>query len=135
MGFIRRHLILCIDDDATALQVRTMVLEHNGYSVLSASSATEGMALFRRQAVELVLLDHFLVDGRGAAVAAEMKRLKPDVPVVILSGGIELSDGAHAEDLFINKVEPTEVVLEKIATLLQRDCRTRKRRNQSAGSS
>ncbi len=135
MSFIRRHLILCIDDDATALQVRTLVLEHNGYSVLSASSATEGMALFRTHPVELVLLDHFLVDGCGTTVAAEMKRLKPDIPVIILSGAIELSDGVRAEDLFINKVEPTEVVLEKIATLLQRDRRIRKRRNQSASSS
>ena len=57
MGVIRRHFILCIVDDATALEVRTLALEHNGYLVLGASSATEGMALFWTHPVELVLLD------------------------------------------------------------------------------
>ena len=93
------------------------------------------MALFRTHPVELVLLDHFLVDGCGTTLAGEMKRLKPEIPVAILSGVIELSHGGHAEDLFISKVEPTQVVLEKIATLLQRGRCTRYRRHEPGSSS
>lgn len=116
----RPYVILCIDDGVIALQARTLVLQHSGYHILTALSAKEGMALFRRRHVDLVLTDHFLDDCPGTALAAEMKRLKPDVPVAILSGATELPEGVEQADLFISKLEPTSVVLERIGELLHK---------------
>jgi len=115
----RSHRILCVDDSTTALQVRTLVLQHNGYKVLAASNAAEAMTIFRQNRVDLVVLDHFLEDGLGTTLATEMKRLKPQIPVVILSGAMELPDGFDVADLFISKLEPTVVVLDTIARLLK----------------
>jgi CheY-like chemotaxis protein len=115
----RPRRILCVDDSTTALQVRTLVLQHNGYEVLAASNGVEAMTIFRQDRVDLVVLDHFLEDGLGTTLATEMKRLKPQIPVVILSGAMELPDGFDVADVFISKLEPTVVVLETIDRLLK----------------
>jgi DNA-binding response OmpR family regulator len=43
--------------------------------------------------IDAVVLDHELSLLQGAAVAAEMKKLKPQVPIVMLTDHLELTDG------------------------------------------
>jgi PleD family two-component response regulator len=56
---IRRTLLL-VDDDPTALKMRAMVLQHEGYHVLRAVSGEEALAIFSSVPVDLVVSDHFL---------------------------------------------------------------------------
>ena len=115
----RLPLILCIDDAEIALRVRKLLLASAGYSVLTASSGEEGLELFKQNAVDLVIADHFLSDKTGAETAGEMKQLKADVPILIVSattdepGGIEFADG------FLSKGEGPDVLLDTIANLLK----------------
>jgi DNA-binding NtrC family response regulator len=112
-------VILLVDDDPIGIRTRTAVLERNGYRVVTASTAEEGLRVFREQHIDLVISDHFLRDKRGTALAEEMKRLKPDVPVVILSGAAEVPEGVENADLFVTKLESIPVMLEEIARLLR----------------
>lgn len=112
--------VLCIDDNETAMHVRKLVLESAGYSVLAASDAETAMQLFKSADVGIVLTDHFLRETTGTELAAEMKRLKPDVPIVILSGAVELPDGVECADLFLCKAESPATLLQKLAELLNR---------------
>jgi len=113
-------VILLIDDQATPLACRTLLLQSEGYSVLTASSAAEGLLIFREKRVDLVMADHLLGSGRGAQVAAEMKQIKPGIPVIIYSGVVEIPEGAECADLFLSKTEPVEVMLEQISDVLRR---------------
>ncbi len=112
--------VLCVDDNATALRVRKLVLESEGYSVLAAGDAKTAMQLFNSAEVSLVLADYFLQETTGAKLAAEMKRLKPNIPIVILSGAIERPEGVLHADLFLSKAETPETMLQKVAELLNR---------------
>ena len=114
------RIILIVDDDPLAVQTRIAVLERNGYCVLLAPTAEDGLRVFKEQHVDLVLSDHFLRDKRGTALAGEMKRIKPDVPVVIFSGAAEVPEGIDNADRFITKLEEIPVLLEEIAMLLKR---------------
>lgn len=112
-------VILLIDDDPTGTQTRTAVLERNGYRVLIASTAVEGLRVFSEQRVDLVMSDDFLGDKRGTALAAELKRLKPNVPVMIFSGTAEVPEGIEKADAFVTKLETIPALLKEIARLLQ----------------
>jgi PAS domain S-box-containing protein len=110
-------LILAVDDEKSGLYFRKLILEHAGHSVLSATNVEEAMQLFRSNAVDLVITDHLLGRKTGAEMAKEMKRLKPEIPIVLLSGTTsdpEL-DGA---DAFLSKTEGPEDLLTIVNDLL-----------------
>ncbi|MGA2963866.1 MAG: response regulator [Candidatus Korobacteraceae bacterium] len=114
----RKPTLLCIDDNQTVLRLRKMVLESAGYSVLVASDSAAAMALFSSSVVNMVVSDHFLKDGTGIELATAMKKLKPDVPIVIISGLVDAPAGMEHADLFICKGDPLPQVLQKISELI-----------------
>jgi CheY-like chemotaxis protein len=110
--------VLCVDDNAVALYARRLVLESAGYSVLAAGDAKTAMQLFTSTDVGIVLADYFLQETTGMALAAEMKKLKPNVPIVILSGAVELPEDLLHADLFLCKTETPLAMLQKVSELL-----------------
>lgn len=121
MNHARPPTILCVDDNPTALQTRKLLLEHAGYSVISAINAAAALQLFKSQTIDLVISDHLLADRTGAEITREMKRHRSFVPMMLLSGGVERpSDSDHA-DAFITKGEDPVELLKKVADLLRCD--------------
>ncbi len=115
-------LILCIDDADVALRVRKLVLASAGYDVLTAASGEEGLELFKRHPVELVIADHFLSEKTGTEIAQEMKQLKPGIPILIVSATAEKPSGLEFADGFLPKGEAPEILLNAIARLLKHGC-------------
>ncbi len=113
-----RPLILCIDDAEISLRVRKLLLTNAGYEVLTAPSGEEGLEIFRQQPIELVIADHFLTDKTGTEIASEMKQLKPQVPILIVSAASEEPPGLEFTDSFLSKAEGPEALLDAIARLL-----------------
>ncbi len=121
MGNARRTArVLCIDDDLVGVSVRKLVLEQAGFDVSIANTSEEALEIFRNTAVDVVLSDHFLQGEAGTEIAAVMKALKPTVPIVILSGAIEIPPGIEHADLFLSKLEPPAVLLSTISDFLRR---------------
>jgi DNA-binding response OmpR family regulator len=112
-------LVLCIDDAEVTLRVRKLLLTSAGYAVLTASSGEEGLEVFKKNTVDLVIADHFLSDKSGTEIAGEMKALKPQVPILIVSGAEEAPAGLEFADGFLSKLDGPDALLERIATLLQ----------------
>jgi len=112
--------ILCLDDEAPALQLRSMVLQSAGYRVLPATQVEEAMKLFQENQVDLVISDHLLQGATGAEVARTMKKLKPQVPIMLLSGLAEIPEGADAVDSFVSKGQNPADLLLHIDRMLKR---------------
>jgi CheY-like chemotaxis protein len=87
-------LILCIDDEELGLKVRKMMLQSQGYEVLTASSGPEGIELFATNPIEAVVLDYSMPGMNGDQVAAELKRLKPKVKILLLTAYVDLPEEA-----------------------------------------
>lgn len=83
-------MILCIDDEPRGLMVRKMLLELHGHRVVAASSGPEGLDLFVANPVKAVVLDYAMPGMNGGQVAAEMKRLKPEIKILLLSAYVDL---------------------------------------------
>ena len=112
-------LILAVDDEKSGLYFRKLILEHAGYSVLSATTVEEAMQLFRTQPIELVVTDHMLGRKSGADMSCDMKQLKPDVPIVLLSGTRSFPEQLRYADAFLSKTEGPEEMLAVVQKLLR----------------
>lgn len=115
------RVILCVDDEATALAIRKLVLEHAGFRVIPASSAQQAIEILNSEAVDLVLSDHVMPETTGAALAAMVKQLQPQIPFLLLSGVNDLPPGAEAADGFMSKLEGPEAMISKVRALLNPD--------------
>src|SRR5271168_3778195 len=77
--------ILCIDDDNGMLEYQKALLERRGYAVLTASSARQGLQIAADSGVAAVIVDYHMPEINGHEVALEIKRLRPDTPIVMVS--------------------------------------------------
>ena len=112
-------LILCIDDENISLRVRKLVLASAGYEVLTASSGEAGLEVLKQNPIDLVIADHFLSAKTGTEIAREMKELKPEVPILIVSASAEKPSGLEFADGFLPKGEAPDVLLQAIARLVK----------------
>ncbi len=78
--------ILIIDDEQTLNHFVQEDLREAGYESLGALTGQEGLALIRRQEVDLVLLDQQLPDMHGLDVLKAIREEEPDIPVIIVTG-------------------------------------------------
>ena len=112
-------MILCIDDEELGLRIRKIVLEREGYRVETAINGTIGLTIFEGQEIDAVVLDYFMPGMNGGEVAAEMRRMKPEVPILLLSAYINLpQDVISAVDSTILKGDGPEVLLTKVREVL-----------------
>jgi response regulator RpfG family c-di-GMP phosphodiesterase len=115
-----RPTILCIDDYETSLAGWCLYLQNAGYSVTTARTAEEALQLFSVSPVDLVLLDCLMLGMNGDDLAATMKRIKPDVRILMFSGVSDVSEDARLHvDAFLQKGQSPTVVLDKINELLE----------------
>jgi two-component system response regulator HydG len=98
-----RGSVLLVDDDAGLVRTTTLILEHEGYSVTTASSGQEAIALTRETAFDLTFLDIKMPELDGVETLREIKRLRPTATVVMMTAyaleqsiGDALREGAHA---------------------------------------
>ena len=107
-----------MDDDPIGLTARRLLLSMAGHVVLTATSGAIALRLFTCNNVDLVITDPQLPDLTGAQVVSEMKRLKPGVPVVLLTGLVEPPPGFEHADLLLSKGMTPPEFLAEIAKLL-----------------
>jgi CheY-like chemotaxis protein len=118
----RRPLtILCIDDDWNGLLGRKMFLEKHGYRVIESSDAEEGLRLFRKNAVDAVVVDYQMPGMTGDAVAVKMKGLKAEVPILLLSSyGPLAPKKLRSVDLFLAKSDEPKMLMLSLRKLLSK---------------
>jgi len=76
--------ILCIGNDPVHLNFRCALLREQGWNVLSAGSGHEGVIRFGQEAIDAVVVDLNNGGAEAALITGELKRLRPEVPVVVL---------------------------------------------------
>jgi len=114
-----RSVILCIDDQASALTLRKLVLQRKGYQVLTATCAPQALDVFRKNHVDLVLMERVDAHPDSSALAARMKMLKPEIPLAIYSADRAEFQDMRFADIFITKLVPVDELLRTIEGLLK----------------
>ena len=120
----RKTTILCIDDHWNSLIGSKMLLEQNGYRVLEATNGPEGLQLFLSQAVDAVVLDYSMPGMSGGVVAAKMKHINSQVPILLLSAyGAIPPATMESVDSFLAKAQPPNLLLSTLQQLLDHPSR------------
>jgi len=78
--------VLCVENEPGYMDVLRYMLESAGYEVTPAQTAGEALRLLASQHFDGVLLEDNLPDATGGSVRAEMKKLQPEVPVLLFAG-------------------------------------------------
>ncbi len=88
-GMAANSTLLCILRDPAQLAL----LRENGYELLTATNGSEGLQLLMSRPVDAILLEHSLGLMDGAVVATEIKKARPQIPIVMLADHLDLPDG------------------------------------------
>lgn len=80
------HCILVIEDQEDLAELYEATLEKAGYKVRIAYTGEEGIAEFRADASDAVLLDMTLPEMHGSQVLRELRVLNASVPVIVITG-------------------------------------------------
>jgi CheY-like chemotaxis protein len=108
--------LLCIHRDPAQL----MVLQEKGFCVITATHGSQGLRLLVSQAVDAVILEYHLGLLDGAAVAGEIKKVKPRLPIVMVAESLELPEGAlKSVDALVTNCDGPRLLLDAIHTVLQ----------------
>jgi len=104
-------VILSIEDDLPSQTMRTMVLKNAGYVVLTAISGSVALRRLAESHVDLVLSDHFLRSELGTKVAAQIKALWPEIPILLIYGAEEIPEAAYLDGVVYKADGPTKMLV------------------------
>ena len=110
--------VLCIDDNQDVLECEKAFLESVGYSVLTAPNGSKGLELASLHSIDVVIVDYLMPEMDGEQLAIEMRRLRPQAPIIMLSAAVDVPENAlKSVDAFIAKHHLASQLLPAIAQL------------------
>lgn len=77
--------ILIIDDELETCELLKYILEEEGYSVSFAVSGQEAINLIKHRAPDLIICDVIMEGLNGIKLLSEIKSVKPEIPVIMIS--------------------------------------------------
>jgi len=125
--------ILVVDDDPDILDAVAMILESQGYRVVTARDGIEGLATLKAEQPDLMILDLLMPKMDGFAVCKELQDPKwskqKDIPILILTSiredasrrRYELETGLELDvNDYLEKPMSPDVLLERVSTLIEK---------------
>ena len=107
--------VLCVENHPEYMDALKYMLEAAGYEVMVATTGGQGLRLLTDLHIDGVLLEYDLPDATGSAVRAEMKRIKPDIPVLLFAGiGSQTPFLLRFFDSYLRNSERPEVVFDDL---------------------
>jgi len=82
-------MILLVDDDPDVRSLTRTFLEHEGYSVFSSGDAERAVQIFRSvPQIDLLVTDLYMPGRSGMELGLELKTMRSELPVLMISGGV-----------------------------------------------
>ena len=111
-------MVLCVDDAEEILGFYQDLLGKFGYTVMAAGDGPEALDLFQstKSQIDAVILDYQMPGINGLELAIALKRLKPDLPIIMVSG-----DGPRLEEMspFVDVAIPKGVSMREVTHRLE----------------
>ncbi|WP_240791185.1 ATP-binding protein [Roseomonas sp. AR75] len=116
---VPRRRVLLVDDDRLVLASTAAMLEDIGHAVVEADSGPAALTKLEGQQVDLVLADYGMPGMTGIALAAEIRRRWPALPVILATGYGELPAGAPSDLATLSKPFSQQALGAAIAAALR----------------
>jgi DNA-binding response OmpR family regulator len=127
MLLVEQKRILAIDDEQHILDVVEYVLQENCFEVVTANDGEAGLKLFDEKRPDLVVLDLMLPNMPGLDVFREMRKRRPEVPVIMLTSRSDEIDRVLGLELgaddYVTKPFSTRELAARVKAVLRRSDR------------
>jgi DNA-binding response OmpR family regulator len=109
-----KQTVLVVDDEEKILNLVKSYLEISGYTALCAKNGREGMGLFEKHSVSLILLDLMLPDFSGEEFCHKIREMSP-IPIIMITAKTEEADIIHglkigADDYVTKPFSPRQLM-------------------------
>ena len=130
----KRATILLVDDDPEIIEVLGLTLEHLGHRVKGIMNGREAIEAFKKGDYDLVITDLGMPDVSGWDIARAVKKIKPDVPVLLITGwGMQIKkEQLVGVDGVVSKPFGRDVLSAKIAEVFSLRKHTKKEQKRQA---
>ncbi len=110
------NTILWVDDEIDLLQPYIIYLSGKGYHVTTATNGRDALDIVEQTAPAIVFLDENMPGLTGLETLQEIKRIRPEVPVVMITKSeeehiMEQAIGEKIADYLIKPVNPSQILL------------------------
>ena len=107
--------VLWVDDEADLLESHRIFLREKGFEVDAATNAEDAVAMLRRRAYGIVLLDEQMPGKRGLEAYREIRELEPHLPIVMVTKSesdatLREAIGVDVRDYLIKPINPRQVL-------------------------
>jgi CheY-like chemotaxis protein len=108
--------ILWIDDEIELLKPFVIFLQEKGYEVDTASNGQDGLTKIAEEIYDLILLDEMMPGLDGLTTLKEIKKIKPDLHVVMVTkneeeGLMENAIATQISDYLIKPINPNQIIM------------------------
>ena len=117
------QVALVVDDSREFRQALVDLLEESGFRCLQAEDAERAMALLGDQQICIGILDIGLPGMSGAELAWRIREREPDLPLVAVSGMLDVWDRDDLADLGFVRVFPKPFDVDELVRACQGLCR------------
>ena len=115
---IRPLRVLLADDQDTVRQILCEYLVGDGHTVTTAANGSEGLEKFQSAEFDVVLLDRAMPGMSGDQVAAAIKQIKPEMPVILLTGFGNMMQASGEKPLGVDLVLAKPVTIAGLQSAL-----------------
>jgi signal transduction histidine kinase/ActR/RegA family two-component response regulator len=114
--------ILLVDDEAAMVDVWQHILESLGYTIVAFTSSVEALAAFAAapQAFDLVITDQTMPRLTGEALVGEIRRIRPQMPIILCTGFSHTMTAEKALALDINALVTKPLSIRECSLLIRR---------------
>jgi putative two-component system response regulator len=102
----RERRVLVVDDDPQIIRVITKILKEDRVDIIAASNVKEAISVFENMEIDLVVIDYILTNGSGIDVIKRVRKDKPTLPIIMISGAgsaIKLPSLEYGANLYLDK--------------------------------
>ena len=116
-----RERILFVDDEAALVDIGKQMLQSLGYHVVARTSSIEALEVFRTQPdqFDLLITDNSMPNMTGVELAKNIKRIRPDMPVILCTGFSETVSEEKVKALSITGFIMKPVIRENMARVIR----------------
>lgn len=115
-----RKMLLCIDDSPAILEYERRIFEQSGYIVVTVGSARRGLRLATLFSFDTVLVDYGMPEMNGHEFASAIRRVRPETPVVMFSGGEIPEETRQLVDAVVSKSGAQKELLPTVTRICDR---------------
>ena len=112
--------ILLVEDERITREALNLLLLQDNHTVVEANNGAEALTLFRAERFDLVITDYEIPFIKGNELAAQIKRLTPGQPILMVTAYPQVSNVDNPVDAVLNKPFVPARLREIIAEVLSR---------------